>query len=367
MPKHLTGGKFVPVERADGSFVDGRDAEAEAQRLVVEKEVGARAHFAGLDNPVRLVLDRYLQWLRGKGTTTDHIQNNVRFYKEFLARWPELRVKNVKVDHFRVWFADKPNWGSSYQHRVGQAFKTAFRWAAGVEGGNLIPKSPLEGWRLPSVRSRGAETLITEEDHQKLLEAASADLRDVLVVLRAVGTRPVNLWRTTAENLYRDRRMLILGEWNAGGDGPAHKTADKTGRPLVVPLTPKAYEVCVRLADRYPEGPLFRTRRGLPWTSNRLARSVYKLTRRTGVKAIAYGYRHTRATELLLCGTPDAEVAAILGHTNTAMLYKHYSHLSNKMEKLRDRLTALEEGSAAETGTPPVRLGSSGVDGDASS
>ena len=59
---------------------------------------------------------------------------------------------------------------------------------------------------------------------------------------------------------------------------------------------------------------------------------------RAGLKAIAYGYRHTFATDALARGVPDAQVAELLGHSGTAMLHKHYSHLTARSQVLRDAL-----------------------------
>jgi integrase len=54
--------------------------------------------------------------------------------------------------------------------------------------------------------------------------------------------------------------------------------------------------------------------------------------------AIAYGLRHTFATDALANGVPDAQVAELLGHSGTAMLHKHYAHLGAKAKALRDAL-----------------------------
>jgi integrase len=55
-------------------------------------------------------------------------------------------------------------------------------------------------------------------------------------------------------------------------------------------------------------------------------------------KAIAYGLRHSFATDALERGVPDAHVAELLGHSGTAMLHKHYSHLGAKAQALREAL-----------------------------
>jgi integrase len=94
------------------------------------------------------------------------------------------------------------------------------------------------------------------------------------------------------------------------------------------------------LAERYPEGPLFRTARGKPFPeAYYLARLVRQLRQRLGMKAIIpYGYRHTFATEALANGVPDAQVAELLGHSGTAMLHRHYAHLGAKANVLRKAL-----------------------------
>lgn len=47
------------------------------------------------------------------------------------------------------------------------------------------------------------------------------------------------------------------------------------------------------------------------------------------------------ATDALSKGVPDATVAALLGHSGTAMLHKHYSHLTSQATVLRDALSKL--------------------------
>jgi integrase len=70
--------------------------------------------------------------------------------------------------------------------------------------------------------------------------------------------------------------------------------------------------------------------------------------KRAGVKAVAYGYRHTFATQALASGVPDAHVAALLGHSGTVMLHKHYSHLTSKATVLHEALASV----SAVDGTP---------------
>ena len=97
-------------------------------------------------------------------------------------------------------------------------------------------------------------------------------------------------------------------------------------------------ELTRRLVARYPSGPLFRgPRGGRPFTKNsvrcRFRRLREKLPRLAGV--ISYTFRHTYATDALENGVGVAEVAELLGHKDTTMLMRHYAHLKEKREHLR--------------------------------
>lgn len=55
-------------------------------------------------------------------------------------------------------------------------------------------------------------------------------------------------------------------------------------------------------------------------------------------RPLTSGYRHAFATDALEAGVPDAHVAELLGHTSTAMVYRHYGHLTAKGRALRESL-----------------------------
>jgi integrase len=94
--------------------------------------------------------------------------------------------------------------------------------------------------------------------------------------------------------------------------------------------------------EKYPSGPLFRgPRGGGRFTQNgircRFRRLRKKLPHLKGV--IAYAYRHTFATDALVNGVGIAQTAELLGHTSTDMVMRHYSHLSEKVEHMREAAT----------------------------
>jgi integrase len=97
-------------------------------------------------------------------------------------------------------------------------------------------------------------------------------------------------------------------------------------------------ELTRRLLQEHPTGPLFRgPRGGKPFTRNgircRFRRLRQKLPHLAGV--ISYTFRHTYATDALEHGVGVAEVAELLGHKGTEMVMRHYQHLSEKREHMR--------------------------------
>jgi len=83
-------------------------------------------------------------------------------------------------------------------------------------------------------------------------------------------------------------------------------------------------------------GPLLRNSWGNPWDKDAIGHAMRRASKKAKVKGIAYGYRHGFATDALAKGIPDATVAALLGHSSTAMLHKHYSHLTSRTAVLKE-------------------------------
>src|SRR5262249_46805902 len=76
-----------------------------------------------------------------------------------------------------------------------------------------------------------------------------------------------------------------------------------------------------------------------PLKPNVLSEWVRRTRERLGLgPVIPYGYRHALATDALAAGGPDAQVAALLGHEGTAVLHRHYAHLTARLESLRSAL-----------------------------
>jgi integrase len=337
----ITQGKHkVPLRDRQGNFVRGANNETQALLVWHEMMALAQAPQTGEDNEVRVVLEMYLRDLaRRKGGGHATVQKYIHYCRDFRDRWPGLLVRDLKPFHVHQWWASHPGWGASVQNMTGTILKAALNWASAPgKGGTIIPANPLQGMPLPRVRKRSAEIVVEDGEFERLMSLVkSPAMRDILTVLWETGTRPGNLALATAANLTADCTALVFDEHNTDPQSDVHKTFKKTGRALAVHLTEAAREVCVRLKLKHPEGPLFRTPTGLPWTKHRLANMVLHYAKRAGLKGrfMAYSARHSRTTALLESGVSDVDVAAIMGNT-PSIIHRNYSHVAARYDRLRD-------------------------------
>jgi integrase len=271
---------------------------------------------------VKAVADAFLSDVRSRARKNTHGVYGYLLGKVTNA-YGEQPATSLTVKHFLPWVHALPV-SRSTRADVARVTATAFRWA---EAEALIPANPLKGMRRPTGESRGAKAVVTADTHAALLTVAHSTFGTLLTLLWETGARPSELSRLTAANVDLANGVAVLMD---------HKTAEATGRPRLIALTPNAVAVLKALAEARPQGPLLRTRRGEPWTKDRIARVMSRACKAAKVKATAYGYRHGYATQALIRGLPDATVAALLGHSSTTMLHKHYSHLTAQARAMRE-------------------------------
>lgn len=238
----------------------------------------------------------------------------------------------VKPDALTVamverFYKGRKDWSSSYRCGFVGTVVSLFKWA--VEEGRL-DRSPVAGIRKPQKQSRGRRSLISHDDHAKLVAAAKGDWKAFLSLLWLTGCRPGELTGLTAEAVDLTNRVVVLAE---------HKTAEQTGSDRLIVLPEEAVPLLRDVMTRRPSGLLFPGERGRRLNPKNVADRMRRLCRRAGVSALAYGYRHSFATDALSQGVPDATVAALLGHTGTVMLHRHYSHLTSKTDVLRQAVS----------------------------
>jgi len=332
MARSIEGPWFRASKRTWYATVEGRSVSLKVKGEGKEKEAVKAWHRLLAEEPkakeeakaekpsVKEVVDAFLADAAGRLKPT-----TVRIYRYDLSslctKHGTLPADELSVRLLSLWLLALPV-NSTTKGITLRSVSSCFGWAV---RNDILPFNPCLKVSKPKSRSRSREALISEADHAKLLEAASPDFRIVLRVLHGTGCRPTEACRITTDTFFPDAGCVVLAE---------HK-ADANGKPRVLYLTPELVDVLKAQAVRYGSGSLLRSRKGKAWTQKGITQRMRHVKAKAGVKAIAYGYRHTYATEALAKGIPDATVAALLGHSSTAMLHKHYSHLGSRADILR--------------------------------
>lgn len=209
-----------------------------------------------------------------------------------------------------------PKWGPDTVRNALMACESLLRFCGRPV---TIPKPPRG--------SAGAKAVIPEDVYRRAVELATGDLGPLLVVLWNTGARPGEIRQLTCEQV----------DWSAGvATLTKHKTARKTGKPRLIVFPPAAMEVLAKQRAKYGTGYLFRHCRGEPFSSVHLTVRVWGLSKKVGVRLTSVGFRHSFCTDALEKGVPEPHLAALLGHTSTTMIAKHYGHLGSRMNVLKD-------------------------------
>lgn len=234
-------------------------------------------------------------------------------------------ASGLKGEEATRWLLSLPV-GTNTKYDIGGLLLSVFKWAK-EEG--LLSTNPMKKFKRPARQSRGKRAIMGPCDHERLMAVAHPALRTLIILLRETGARPCEIAKLEAQHVDFASGTAILSD---------HKTAQSTGKPRYVMLTPTALEVLKPLAEKRPTGPLLLNGKSKRWKKDAISLAFRRVSEEAGVKVLAYNYRHQYATDALTAGVPDATVAALLGHATTTMLFKHYSHLTSKTRVLREAL-----------------------------
>src|SRR5262245_40336281 len=110
----------------------------------------------------------------------------VRTLDGLAAAFGDHQAATLPPEKIDSWLR-QTGWGDTTRNHAVGVLRVAFRWA---ERRRLICDDPTRFLTKPPKRSRGAEAVLSADDHAKLLTAASPAFRDLLTVLHASGARP---------------------------------------------------------------------------------------------------------------------------------------------------------------------------------
>ena len=218
---------------------------------------------------------------------------------------------------------------------------------------------------------------MSEEEYLEVLSALQAlEARDLLELSWETGMRPNELFTVEARFFEPDNARLVF---------PVKLSKGKKAQRVVY-LNQRALEIVRRNAAAHPSGPMLRNTDGEPWKGaainclfQRVRRELgrrrlhalgllppkikrlnasdrkdpekrkehqgqvlerrkvmHRLAWEQGTKYSLYAFRHAFCTEALENGLDAVTVSVLMGHRDTTMISRVYSHLTQRQEHLRD-------------------------------
>lgn len=290
--------------------------------------MAGREKLRGPNLTVLSVCEAYLAWLkahRSQGTYDKAVHYLSLFVKHVGTGFRVASLDGPKVSD---WIDQFPDWSPSSCHDAVSIVQRAFNWA--VKKGHLN-QSPVAYVPDKPAKTR-REVVYSTLDWSELRELViDQEFGDLLDFMWDTGCRPLEARTIEARHVDLQNDLIVFPPSEAKG-----KRSER-----VIFLTPVSHEICKRLVMQWPNGPIMRNTKGTPWTKDSINCRFQRLKKKLGRKACAYGIRHSYATESLKQGMDSLTLAQLMGHQDTSMIARTYSHLARNPAYLREQAQKL--------------------------
>ena len=146
----------------------------------------------------------------------------------------------------------------------------AFNWA--VKQGH-IQKSPIAAFDEKPARQR-REVVYSKEEFARICDASSDELfKDLLTFMWETGCRPIEA--SSVEARFVDLKHCVVLY-------PESMNKTRKGERVIY-LTDKARDLCARLMNLHPKGPIFQNRRGNGWTKDAMKCRFDRIAKKIGM------------------------------------------------------------------------------------
>jgi integrase len=353
---------------------------------VESDDEGGVAALAGEDDVVA-VLDDFITWCKENREPVtanryeEFCQGFVRAAGSDGVRFGDLPIGRLTSKHVTAWLAQKETWGPTTKKNAITALQAGFNWAVQNRG---LDKNPIKGMKKPEAKRRSG--VVAPGEFEEMLGLIDdQQFRDLLSVSYDSGGRPFEIKELEKRHLQFDKQRAVI---------PADEAKGRKHTRTVYFPTDRSMEIVRRLAEEHPTGPIFRNRRGNPWTGDavkcrfedievefglkemqrqgidldtseesiaammttlsptrkqkgtgkEVPKQKWELRKEARLKLVAgqarkygkrfnhYAFRRTFITEKIIAGVDSHVVARLAGHQSTAMIDRHYSAVANDHE-----------------------------------
>ena len=274
-------------------------------------------------------------------TEMDCSPQTLKWYRQKLAQLERetgvTSLADLSRDHLLDFISGLRKAGRSPHYVRGwyQVFRAFIGWAR-EEGLAVHPSLVREGEKWftlkKPIQTQADTEVFTDEDLERIYEAASSQPRNVIFcqLLAGTGLRLTEALSLTLEDVQDDRLRV-------------RSSSGKGRKPRWVPLSRQ-----LRLSiDRYIERTrgdvetdrLFPNRSGQPWSRSSAEELMARIRTQTGLPVKAHAFRHTFATEYLKRGGEIDRLRRILGHETFAMTVKYAKAAGLDLSRGIDKLT----------------------------
>jgi len=317
---YTVNGQQKPLEATDPRDFAGAMREVASELAALKQTVQADPDAPVVrGGAIRALYREYLPVL-ARRVQADTVENYGRYLTWFVGRFGDLGVNQLRAADVED-AAAAEGWSDNTRRTCLSVIRGFVRWCGRTN------------FRLkyPAVERRGAEVLVSPAEFDQLLSDARGDFGPLLRFWWLTGCRPGEARGLTVSSVDWASGTITLRQ---------HKTRGK-GKERVIVLCQESLAVLTEQRVKYAGGLLFRDRYGGQFSRGAVKQRMRRLRKRVGVKddVICYSFRHTLATRALEAGASDSDVAAILGHSSTQMIHKHYSHLTANTRRLKGVLS----------------------------
>ena len=209
----------------------------------------------------------------------------------------------------------RKNLSQSIVTKARQSISRPFNWATQVL--DLPLANPVQGLRVASRKPPAAVRVITPEEYQRFLEAASTTRwRAYFEVLWETGLRPSEALGLKAEDIVGRVIRVRRGITHDGLSSLKTRNAVRD-----IPITDRLREILDTLPS---EGWLFAGRHGERPVLSSPSSSFRHLKLKHGFDFTLYDFRHSFATRMAEAGMQLKALQTIMGHSSSEVTMKYY-------------------------------------------